>query len=400
MGLMEFLFGAQPEQVIAEELSPPYPSVSDNINRWVAAREAGMADPCLLPAVERGVEIIASAVAMMSVNCYVMGEPMPVAPGIVNRPDPWRSRYTFLNQTVRSMVEEGDVYWFLMNHDPEPPHRARNATVVDPAEVEIMWDAARMLPRYKWRDRMMTPGVDFMHIPLSPRVGRLHGTSPVKQARSALWTVEATEMYAAGHFVGSGVPSGVLEVPTTLTKPEAADLKGQWLESHAGPTRTPAILSGGVKYNVTAADPEHSQLVEVREQGVATIARLLGIPPPLLLVSLQGGSSLTYQNIGQVYSEFIRSTLQPLYLTPIENAWSDLLPRTQTMRFDVNDIFRIELAARVDVYEKLLGMGVVTADWIQRNEGIRPPDQTPTLYAPSPPAIGDQQPVPEEVPIP
>jgi hypothetical protein len=130
------------------------------------------------------------------------------------------------------------------------------------------------------------------------------------------------------------------------------------------------------------------------------VARLLGIPTPLLLVSLAGGSSLTYQNIGQVYSEFIRSTLQPLYLTPIENAWSDLLPRTQTMRFDVNDIFRIELAARVDVYEKLLGMGVVTADWIQRNEGIRPPDQTPTLYAPSPPAIGDQQPVPEEVPIP
>jgi HK97 family phage portal protein len=396
---MDWLLGTQPQQVIAEELHPPYPSVSDNISRWVAAREAGMSDPCQLPAVERGVEIIASAVAMMSVNTYVNGEPMPVAPGIVNRPDPWRSRYTFLNMTVRSMVETGDVFWFLMNHDPESG-RARNATVVDPSEVSVSWDAARMLPRYQWRGRMMTPGVDFMHIPLSPRVGHLEGTSPVKQAAAALWTVEATEVYAAGHFVGAGVPSGVLEVPTQLDKGEADALKAQWLESHAGPTRTPAILSGGVKYEVTASDPEHSQLVEAREQGVAVVARLLGIPTPLLLVSLPGGSSLTYQNIGQVYSEFIRSTLQPLYLVPIENAWSDLLPRTQTVRFDVNDIFRIELSARVDVYEKLVALGVVDATWIQRNEGIRPPSQTPTLYAPSPPAIGDQMDVPEEVPAP
>jgi len=400
MGLMDWLLGVQPTQVVAEELAPPYPSVSDNISRWVAAREAGMGDPCQLPAVERGVELIASSVAMMSVNTYVLGEPMPVAPQIVNRPDPWRSRYTFLNMTVRSMVEHGDVYWFLTNHDPEPPNRARNAIVVDPTEVTTSWDSSRMLPRYKWRDRMMTPGVDWMHIPLSPRVGRLEGTSPVKQAASALWTIEATEVYAAGHFVGAGVPSGVLEVPTQLDKKEAADLKAQWLESHSGPTRTPAILSGGVKYEVTAADPERSQLVEQREQGVATIARLLGIPTPLLLVSLPGGSSLTYQNIGQVYAEFIRSTLQPLYLTPIENAWSDLLPRTQTVRFDVNDLYRVDIGARVAVYEKLLAMGVVTPDWIQRNEGIRPPDQTPTLYAPSPAAIGDPPPVPEEVPAP
>lgn len=400
MGFLDWLFGPEQQGVVATELAPPYPNVSDNIARWTAAREAGMGDPCALPAVERGVELIASSVAMMSVNCYVNGEPMPVSPNIVNRPDPWRSRYTFLTQSVRSMVEHGDAFWFLTNHDPEPPHRPRNAIVVDPTEVALSWDAARMLPRYRWRDRMMTPGQDFMHIPLSPRVGHLEGTSPVKQARSALWAVEATELYAAGHFVGAGVPSGTLNVPTTLDKKEANDLKSQWMESHAGPTRTPAILSGGVTYEVTAADPERSQLVDVREQGVAMVARLLGIPPPLLLVSLPGGSSLTYQNIGQVYAEFIRSTLQPLYLTPIESAWSDLLPRTQTVRFDVNDLYRVDIAARVEVYEKLLTMGVVDSDWIQRNEGIRPPEQTPTLYAPSPPAIGDPLPVPEEVPLP
>ena len=379
--------------VIANELAPPYPTVQNTIDAWVAEREAGLTDPLSLPAVERGVELLASTVAMMSVNVYSRGNPVEVPPRIVDRPDPWRTRYTFLNQTVRSMVETGDCFWYLVDPDPDTG-RMRHAIVVPPHEVTINWDEAGILPVYTWRNRVMKPGVDWLHIPLSPRVGELRGTSPIKQAASALWAIEAAELYAAGHFIGAGVPSGVLRSEGELDKGEAEDLKNQWMLSHAGPVRTPAVLSGGISYDVTAADPERSQLAEVRDQGVATVARLLGIPAPLLLVNM-AGSSITYANVAQLYGELVRSTVQPLYLTPIETAWSDLLNRNETVRFDLGDMFRIDIAGRVDVYEKLVALGVVDADWVRRNEGIRPPDSTPTLYSPTPSAGGVS---PTEVP--
>ena len=122
--------------------------------------------------------------------------------------------------------------------------------------------------------------------------------------------------------------------------------------------RTPAVLSGGVSYDVIAADPEKSQLAETRDQGIATVARLLGIPAPLLLVNMTG-SSITYANVSQLYGELVRSTVQPMYLTPIETAWSDLLNRNESVRFDLGDLYRIDIAGRVDVYEKLVALGVV-----------------------------------------
>ena len=187
---------------IANELAPPYPTVQNQIDAWVAEREAGLSDPLELPAVERGVELIASTVAMMSVNAYTNGDPMPLAPKIVDRPDPWRTRYAFLNMTVRSMIETGDAHWFLMDPDPDTK-RMRHAMVVKPSEVTMEWDRAGILPVIKWRGQTMKQGVDWMHIPLSPRVGELHGTSPIRQAASALWAIEAAELYAAGTSSGA-----------------------------------------------------------------------------------------------------------------------------------------------------------------------------------------------------
>lgn len=352
-------------------VEPFSPDLAAMIEAYVAAREldAVLGDPTSQPVVERGIELIASSVAQLSPVQYVNGQPVDMPARIVERPDPWSSRYAFLFATVRSMVETGGAGWYLYDADPEPPQRPRAAYVIDPGELTVKYDDKRFRRVYEWRGRTMTPGVDFAYIPLAPRAGRPEGISPVLVARRALWTIEATELYAAGYFGGSGVPSGVITSPGTLDAGEAGRLKAEFLAAHSGPTPTPAVLSGGITYEALSVDPEKSQLVESREHGVATVARVLGIPAPLLLVST-AGSSITYANVSQLYNELIRSTVAPLYLSPIEAALSDLVARNSTVRFDLGELQRLDVTARVANYVALIGAGVITPEQAARFEGL------------------------------
>jgi HK97 family phage portal protein len=285
-----------------------------------------------------------------------------------------------------------------MLFDPDPETgRPRSARVIPDAEVDLAWDSAHFLAEIRWRGQLRRQGVDWYYIPLAPRAGELRGRSPLRECRRALLAIEAAELYASTWFAGSGIPSGVLTSPTELDDGEAQELLAYWTEAHAGPSATPAVLSGGITYEKIASDPESSQLVQAREQGVATVARLLGIPAPLLLVSI-GGSSITYANVSQLLTEAYRTTIVPLYLAPIEAALSDLVPRTSSVRFDLGELGRLDVAGRFAIYQAAVALGVLDAEAVARLEGVQPADAVPTPYAPTP--TPQTPPVAPEVPAP
>lgn len=395
MGVLDWLFGPlnpAPGE-IAGPLAPPYPSVQAQIDAYIASRSGASG---VLPAVERGVELLASAVAQLVPVTYAAGVPV-APPAIVERPDPWTTRYGFLEQTVRSMVETGDAFWYLFDPDPDATsgRRPRHATVLKSSDVEVRWDSSQLRRLYRWRGKEMIPGRDIAHIPLAPRAGELRGLSPLVECAGALAIISTAELYASGWFAGAGVPSGVLTAPGELSDTEADAMKAAWLDAHAGPVPTPAVLSGGITWAAEAVDPERSQMTATREHGVATVARLLGIPAPLLLVAT-GGTSITYANVGQLYAELHRSTVIPLYLSPIEAAWSDLTARTTTVRFDLDELSRLDVEARWATYSVASSLGVIAPADIAMREGIVA-GQVPDALAPTPTPV-EPPAVPVEVP--
>jgi phage portal protein BeeE len=85
---------------------------------------------------------------------------------------------------------------------------------------------------------------------------------------------------------------------------------------------------------------------------------------------------------------FLRVTVQPLYLAPVEEALSDLLPGTQSARFSTAEIERLNTAARWTAYETGLRAGFLSTAQIDRWEGWQrdvEPDIPPAL-APTPAA--------------
>jgi hypothetical protein len=62
--------------------------------------------------------------------------------------------------------------------------------------------------------------------------------------------------------------------------------------------------------------------------------------------------------VGQRFDNFIRSTLAPNYLEPIEHGISERLTRTTVARFDLAGLRRADIKTQADVYSVLVAAGL------------------------------------------
>jgi hypothetical protein len=112
-------------------------------------------------------------------------------------------------------------------------------------------------------------------------------------------------------------------------------------------------------------------MLEARDHQNGDAARMYGIPGSLLDYRA-GGSNLTYQNLEQEMTKFLRTCLIPNYLTPVEQVMSDLLTRSTIAKFFVDEVNRADIKTRYEVYNLGVQSGVLDADIAQKMEGIQP----------------------------
>lgn len=288
-----------------------------------------------IPAVSAARRVLASVAASLPIIVERDGEPLEGfdIPAVVRRPDPFTGRQRFIYETVDAMIR-GDAYWTLAGQDPQGhPSTAR---VLPHGDVRVEWadPRRRMDRRYYHRttgeEYAVGDGGNLVHIPLDPAAGVLTGRSPLDSPLFQL--MAAAEASALSWFHGDGEPIGNLHSTTPLAADEALDLSRQWRAARR--VSRVGVTSGSVSYDKIGSDPSEAQLLETRRYHALETARLMRIPGPLLLAELQGSGLIQYANLSTLYTELIRSTLGPEYLTPIEAAWTELLPRTHTVRFD------------------------------------------------------------------
>jgi HK97 family phage portal protein len=334
-----------------------------------------------LPAVSRAVRLLAAGAAQLPVVCYRDGERLTAdVRRIVTRPDPNTTRYRFVYDTVLAMIA-GDAYWRLTGFDRDG-HPA-TAQVLPAAEVTPKFDVDTLTTRYTWREtdlptvytRPTAAGGDgIAHIPHAPDTApTVRGVSLFDSPTLAL--VAAAEKLAAKFYDGDGLPHTVLKVPTPMTAAETDDLQTQWADARA--RSRAAVASGGIEPVFPGASVADAQLLETRRFHVVEVARLFGIPAPLLLAELGGGGYISYANVGQLFAELVRTTLAPEYLAPIEAAWSDLLPSSTVVAFDTGELLRADQPARVDMYGAAIAAGIMTTDEARAAEGWPAPGEPP-----------------------
>jgi HK97 family phage portal protein len=365
----------------AGRMAQPSPSDLEGIIAWEAAsRELGLTDYLGIPAVARGRQLLISLISELEPVAWRGGYPLDDQPRVLTRPAPEITRQEWLSQIAASMVDRGNAALWQ-------PVTGRNASGWPDVSVVLPWDEltvawadeSRLSRRVTWQGRELVVGRDVVLVSLGRRAGDLIGTSPLDAIADSLARILAAELYAGDWFDNSAVPSVVLKYDGTMTDAGADAVKAKWIENHRD--HSPAVLPKGWDMSEHGGSPESSQLLQTRQWGALEVARGLGIFPPELLLAELGGSSLTYQNIADALMTFCRVTLQPVYLAPLEEALSDLLPSTQAVRFNTSELERLGTAARFATYQTGIAAGFLTVERVNRWEGWRT-DEPPPLPPP------------------
>lgn len=344
------------------------------------------------PTVFASVRMIASSVQSMPWRSMMIAtrEVAAAQPAVIRQPDPFNPREVTLKQIATTILLKGEAFVWLTAHD-----RSGRATVAIPIpndEVHITWDEQRLRPVYTWRSQRMVLGETIDHMKYVD-TGALHGIGPVQALSGQIAGSLQAERLSASQYTDGAWVDGVLEAPNKLTIKEAERLRAQWDAAHAGKRGT-AVLEGGIEYKPVMMTNTEAQLIEGRGFTATELARAFGIPAPLLGLPMGEGSSLTYQNIEGVKSQFAQFAVQPV-TDVIEASFTKLVPTTQTVLFQFAALLRADIATRYSVYDRALTAGILTPNEVRAMEGLPDMPGGDTLKA-EPEPVAEANPTPAQ----
>lgn len=341
-----------------------------------------------VPAIHRAVSLISSTTGMLSMQAYRQGTLLRDTPAIVARPNPYQTPMEFFGATAYCLASRGEFVWWIASRDVDD--KASALVVVPLAELHVEDNPRdRLRPDYTWgtvkstRYSPANPDGQFVHMKyvLSDPFA-LRGSGFLQACGAATSVAVESQEWAANFYADGGHSREIIKTLAEMAPEEAAALKKQWID---GPNNVPRIIDSGIE-SVTESNvnTQGAQMLDARQHNNGDAARMSGIPGTLLEYQ-QPGSSLTYQNLEGEFGKFVKVCLQPLYLEPIEQAMSDLLPRSTSARFNVKGFLRADAKTRAEIYNLLIPLGVMTTELAMAEEGIIAGDVefAPVPFAPT-----------------
>lgn len=313
----------------------------------------------------RSADIIATSIKQLSFDAFRQEEQLDPKPLTLRKPDSDESLGAFLEKTALSLVLNGNSFWRVFRDNQG---RVVGLRVLNPRDVAIDVDAEGNVTGYQYRGRTFTKS-EMKHLSRLRVPGDPRGRGPIQAAQAELRGLLDARDYSANWFQDAGVPTGILTSKQPFNVEAAKNMKEQWKHSQGG-TRGTAVLGGDWSYQPVYLSPEDAQWIAVRQFDTTTIARLFGIPAHMLLAAIEG-SSMTYSNVGQVYVEFTRFTLAS-YVTEIEDAFSDLLPRGTEVKANYNALLAPDAVTRYDQHTKALQAKWMSVNEVRAIEGLEP----------------------------
>ena len=284
------------------------------------------------------------------------------------RPNLDLSRAAFLEQTTTSLSTNGNAYWLLKGKN-SPTGTAASVEVLNPLNVFIEYPNGKKVYRYNGKTYQ---DWQVKHLMLLRLPGYEYGIGPIQAAQNELRGAIDLRNYSDNWFREGGVPNGILKTDAVLTPEQADQYKARWDQSQAA--RGTAVIGSGISYQPIYLAPKDAMFIESQNFAVAkAIARMFGLPATYLLTGVEG-NSMTYTNIQQVDIVFLKYTLTK-YLSEIESALSDLLPRGQEAKFKTEGLLRTDTKSRYEAYKVALEAGFLTEDEVRAKEGLLPKAQ-------------------------
>ena len=363
-------------------------------------RVASIREALGVPSNFRSVALISNTTGSLAMEAYRKGVKLSDedTPRLIKRPDPFRIPRDFFRDTAFDQATRGEYWWWIAARDIDDS--ALSLIRIAPWEIKVERTEDRLRPRILWGNREMDRR-DIVHgtflpDPNSPSGPYQRGVGPLQLCGAAISVQVESDQWAANFFgEDGGYPSIWIKAAGALGQhedgtEEAQIILDQFSERH---NNTPLVTDDGIEdVKEFGANAQGSQMLDSREYNKGTSANLFGVPGALLEYG-RPGSSLTYQNVTEVFTTFVKTALAPDYLEPIEQHMSDLLTRSTVARFNVEGFLRADIKTRFEVYKLGVESGVMSAEEARREEGL---DAGDVEFAPIP--FSPPQAVPTRLP--
>lgn len=323
-----------------------------------------------LDGVYRSLSIIETGAHQLSLDVWRtlngVTTPLEQTPAIIAQPNIDESGPAFYASTCVSLAARGNAYW--RKTYAADGMSVINLELLDPLTVTPARNRNGQIVFHTAESREPLTRREIQHLKLLRLPGQLVGLGPVQAAQRQLSGQLNMRDYADSWFnEGTGHTDAVLSTTQDLTQDQARRYKELWQESQSMGDG-PAVMGAGLSYNVLSLKPAEVQWIEAQQFGITGIARLFGIPASLLLASVEG-TSLTYKNQEQEDLAFVRFTLMR-YLREMEDAFTQLLPRTQVARFNVDALLRSDTKTRYDAHKIGIDAGFLDPAEVRAMEGL------------------------------
>ena len=217
---------------------------------------------------------------------------------------------------------------------------------------------------FKLHDGMVIDGEDMLEI------SNLYGMSPIQLHRENLGLARSAQDYGSQYFANGGQMTGVLSSEQPLKNEQIEVVQQSWnaSSSNAGTK----LLPFGFRYQRIGIPPEEAQFIQTRKFQAEEICRIFSVPPALVQLE----SQTTYNNVEQQNLMFARHTVTP-WAKRIEQELNRKLltgfeQRDHYFKFELNDLFRGDMAARANFYTQMLQNGVMSINEIRSQEMLNP----------------------------
>ena len=202
------------------------------------------------------------------------------------------------------------------------------------------------------------------------------GRSRLSRARDVLRTATSQQTFARTFLDRGAQPSGVISHPGAMTAEQRTQLRGQFEAKQSGPANAgrALILDGGLTWASMQVSPEDAELLNSRRFAVEEIARVYGVPPPMIGDLSHG----TFTNSREAARWFGQFTLTPRVRRLEAELNKALLgyDSRYEIEFDMSSLLRSDPETRWASHKIAIETGVLDTDEVREIEGYNPRGDT------------------------
>lgn len=305
------------------------------------------------------------------------------------QPNPFMSKFTFMKQVVLSMILKGNSYVYV---DREKTGEVKALTLLNSDYIQVQING-QMLNTINVESMLASGMADVTYLDTNTNKrydksqiihiqnyssNGLVGISTLAYAATTLSISYNTDEHSNNFFSGGASLAGILRpvAGVNIGKDKAAKAKTDFISALSsdlgGKSGSIVVLDSGLEYQSISVSPRDSQMIENKAYNVLDMCRFFNVPPTLAF-----SETGKYSTSEQQALDFLNNCLLPI-IEKLENEFFRklYLPSEWSMtelRFDVENLARLDATTKADVATKLFGIGVKTTNEIRNTYNAKSP---------------------------